>query len=300
MAQIYADRVKETTTTTGTGTLSLGGAAAQFQSFVSGIGSGNTTDYCIVASDGASWEVGNGTVTSGSPNTLSRTTVYASSNSGNLITLPSGTHTVFGDCSAYRLSRGGLFQPVMSLVPTTARTGLATTLGTGASLANYPGGVLISGSASCGAYTSSVPATPYSISVALAGVSSVSAGISPSLGWTNGTAIQVIYVYAASSGVNGNLSVQTNTDINTFGSTQTNIASGVGILPNLCFFKIRDDGTNVYFYFGADFNNWVLNYSVAKTSGSLGSGGYSHIFVGNLSGNGTQNVSVLAWTQGTS
>jgi len=81
MALILADRVKETASTTGTGTWSLAGAVADFQSFVAGIGTGNTTYYS--AADGTSgWEVGIGTVTSGAPNTLSRTTVLASSAAG--------------------------------------------------------------------------------------------------------------------------------------------------------------------------------------------------------------------------
>lgn len=97
MTLVIADRVSETTTTTGTGTINLAGAAVGFQTFVSGVGNGNTTYYCITS--GANWEVGIGTVTSGSPNTLSRTTILASSNSGAAITL-AGTSTVFGDAPA--------------------------------------------------------------------------------------------------------------------------------------------------------------------------------------------------------
>ena len=101
MALIIADRVKETTTTTGTGTINLAGANAGFQTFVSGIGTGNTTYYCITS--GNDWEVGIGTVTSGSPDTLSRTTILASSNANAAITL-SGTSTVFGDAPASLLT----------------------------------------------------------------------------------------------------------------------------------------------------------------------------------------------------
>jgi hypothetical protein len=99
MAFVIADRVKETTTTTGTGTINLAGAATQFQGFIAGIGNGNTTYYCILGGNGTDWEVGIGTVTSGSPNTLSRSTILASSNSGSAINL-SGTSTVFGDVPA--------------------------------------------------------------------------------------------------------------------------------------------------------------------------------------------------------
>jgi len=90
MALIVKDRVKETTTTTGTGTVTLAGAEDGFQSF-SVIGDASTTYYAIVS--GNNWEVGLGTYTS-SGTTLSRTTILESSNSGSAITL-SGTSDVF-------------------------------------------------------------------------------------------------------------------------------------------------------------------------------------------------------------
>lgn len=88
-----ADRCRESTTTTGTGTVNLGGAATGFRTLVSGIGSGNTCFYCIAA--GSEWEVGVGTVTSGSPDTLSRTTILASSNAGAAVNFSAGTKDVF-------------------------------------------------------------------------------------------------------------------------------------------------------------------------------------------------------------
>lgn len=80
MPLVVADRVKETSTTAGTGTLTLAGASAGFQSFAV-IGNGNTTYYSIVDSTAGTWEVGIGTYTS-SGTTLARTTVLANS-SGN-------------------------------------------------------------------------------------------------------------------------------------------------------------------------------------------------------------------------
>src|SRR5688500_16826339 len=104
MSRIVADRVKETTVTTGTGTLSLLGAATQYQTFVAGVGSGHHCDYVLLSGNGTDWEVGEGTVTSGSPDSLSRTTIYASSNSGNAISA-SGVSTVFLTASARGLVR---------------------------------------------------------------------------------------------------------------------------------------------------------------------------------------------------
>ena len=93
MAFVLADRVKETTTTTGTGTVTLLGAATGFQSF-SAIGNGNSTYYTIAGQTSSEWEVGIGTYTS-SGTTLSRTTVLSSSNSGSLVNFSAGTKDVF-------------------------------------------------------------------------------------------------------------------------------------------------------------------------------------------------------------
>ena len=92
MAFILADRVKETTITTGTSDLVLGGAFGGFRTFSNAIGNGNSTYYGIESSDG-DYEVGIGTYTSAS-NTLSRDTVISSSNSGSKISL-TGVSTVF-------------------------------------------------------------------------------------------------------------------------------------------------------------------------------------------------------------
>lgn len=91
MPLVLADRVQETTTTTGTGTVTLNGATTGFQSF-SAIGNGNTTYYTI--SGGSEWEVGIGTYTS-SGTTLARNTVLASSNSGSLVNFSAGSKNVF-------------------------------------------------------------------------------------------------------------------------------------------------------------------------------------------------------------
>ena len=82
MALVLNDRVKETSTTTGTGTLDLAGAVTGFVSFVAGIGDTNTTYYAIYETGTDKWEVGLGTVTDATPDTLSRDTVLSNS-SGN-------------------------------------------------------------------------------------------------------------------------------------------------------------------------------------------------------------------------
>lgn len=91
MALVIADRVKETTTTTGTGTYTLAGAVTGFESFAS-VGDGNTTYYCCT--DGTDFEVGIGTYTA-SGTTLARTTILQSSNSDAAVNWTSGTRTIF-------------------------------------------------------------------------------------------------------------------------------------------------------------------------------------------------------------
>ena len=102
MALIINDRVKETSTTTGTGTFSLAGAETGFETFVSGIGTGNTTYYSIVLDGTNEFEVGIGTVTDATPDTLSRDTVISSSNSDALVNFSAGGKTVFCTLPASR------------------------------------------------------------------------------------------------------------------------------------------------------------------------------------------------------
>jgi hypothetical protein len=91
MALVVYDRVQETTATTGTGTITLGGAVSGYQSFAV-VGNGNTTFYCIVNS--AQWEVGIGTYSTSGP-TLARTTVLSNSNGNTSPITLSGASNVF-------------------------------------------------------------------------------------------------------------------------------------------------------------------------------------------------------------
>jgi hypothetical protein len=92
MALVIKDRVRQTSTTAGTGTITLSGSVTGYQDF-SVIGTGNTTYYTIADQSGSNWEVGLGTYTS--PNQLARTTVYESSNANALVNFGSNTKDVF-------------------------------------------------------------------------------------------------------------------------------------------------------------------------------------------------------------
>ena len=91
MAFVINDRVKETTATTGTGTVTLSGAQTGFQSFSSGIGSGNSCYYTIAL--GTQWEVGIGSLTNAT--TFTRDSVISSSNSSSLVSFSTGSKDIF-------------------------------------------------------------------------------------------------------------------------------------------------------------------------------------------------------------
>ena len=96
MAFVLNDRVKQTSTSTGTGTINLSAIAETgFETFVAGIGDTNSTFYCISHDGTAEFEVGIGTVTDAGTDTLSRDTVISSSNSDNKVDFGVGTKTVF-------------------------------------------------------------------------------------------------------------------------------------------------------------------------------------------------------------
>jgi hypothetical protein len=90
MALVLNDRVRETSTDSGTGTLDLAGAVTGWETFVAGVGNGNTTYYAIHEEGTANWEVGTGTITDATPDTLSSRTPISSSNSDSAVDFNSG------------------------------------------------------------------------------------------------------------------------------------------------------------------------------------------------------------------
>ena len=126
MAYIQKDRVKETTTTNGTGAVTLAGAVAGFQAFSAVMSVADTCYYVIVSATGTDWETGTGTYSSAS--VLTRTTVLSSSNSGNAVSFTSGTKDVFMGPVAERvtdIAHGG--------TGATTAAGARTSLGAAAS-----------------------------------------------------------------------------------------------------------------------------------------------------------------------
>ena len=126
MAHVINDRVKETTTTTGTGAVSLGGAVTGFETFTANLSNGDTIYYCCT--DNTNFEVGLGTFTA-SGTTLARTTILASSNSNNAFSWSSGTRTIFCTLPAAKAVFLNADGDLSTEVPDNNATALAIALG---------------------------------------------------------------------------------------------------------------------------------------------------------------------------
>ena len=149
MAYIQKDRVKETTTTNGTGAVTLAGAVAGFQAFSAVMSVADTCYYVIVSATGTDWETGTGTYSSAS--VLTRTTVLSSSNSGNAVSFTSGTKDVFMGPVAERvtdIAHGG----TGATTAAQARTNLGVSTGT---VTSVSGAGTVSGLTLTGTVTSS-------------------------------------------------------------------------------------------------------------------------------------------------
>ena len=134
MALVLNDRVKETSVTTGTGNLNLDGAVTGFETFVAGIATGNTTYYCIDHQGSYDeWEVGLGTVTDASPDTLSRSApnVISSSNSDGLVDFTAGTLDVFCTFPASKTMDMALTTTGDTVYASAANTPARLAIGTG-------------------------------------------------------------------------------------------------------------------------------------------------------------------------
>ena len=94
MALVINDRVKESSSTTGTGAFALAGIVQGFETFSAGIGNNNETYYAAYEAGTNNWEVGRGTLDGTSAN-LARTEVLTSSNSDSLVNFTAGGLEIF-------------------------------------------------------------------------------------------------------------------------------------------------------------------------------------------------------------
>jgi len=127
MALVLADRVQETSTTSGTGAFTLNGAVSGYQSFATGIGSGNTVYYAIYDATAFAWETGLGTFTA--PSTLTRTTVFANSlGTTAFISFAGNTTSVFATYPGSKAVSTDTLASPPAIGSTAANTGAFTTL----------------------------------------------------------------------------------------------------------------------------------------------------------------------------
>lgn len=298
---VTAERVRETTTTTGTGTLNLGGATAACRTFAAAIGTGNRTRYCLVSADGSNWEIGIGTVTAGSPDTLSRTALL-STNSNALISLAAGTHKVF--CSGGPPARPLYSGTLTGDIPTSANTGL-TNWGNQSSAVITDGenGLILSGATSGTTISiryKAVPTPPYNIDVLLERFSLDTNINGAFFGWYDGTnKIEALSLFGQSNGMQ--IYVLDYATL-TSGSGAANVrytAASVFMNPQQ-WLRIRDDNAgNILLQvlpFGAA-GPAITLYTVAKASGYLGGSGYSNVFFGINRNSGYQAAGLYSYKE---
>ena len=264
MAFVVADRVKETCTAPGTGTVTLLGASAGYQSF-SVIGNGNTTYYCIADQGGNNWEVGIGTYTS-SGTTLSRDTVLSSSNGGSKTNFSTGTQDVFvtypSERSVYVNSAGAIITPDVSSVLLTTNGGTGLSTYTAGDLPYYATGTALSklGIGANGTILTSTGSAPQWSAISSLGlVSTISfgtTGLTPSTA-TSG-AVTVAGTLATTNGGTGLTSFTAN---RVFYASST---SAVGQSANLTF-----DGTTLTAANFADSSLTAGRVTYAGASGNL-------------------------------
>jgi hypothetical protein len=198
---------------------------------------------------------------------------------------------------------GGLYNQIMSATPTQASTGLSGWLNQGsATTSNTATGLQVTGVSGqlWQVLTKAVPATPYSITAEIQcfysangvnGIGTIGGGI----GWTDGTKLHLLALQ------NATLLVTKFTNATTFSANDFSN----GNFPQYNFqyptwLKIKDDGTNVVFYFSADGATFQQLFSVAKSAGFLGSSGYTTLVFGPNSNGAASTCTLMSWTQGTS
>lgn len=309
MALVVKDRVKQFSTTSGTGTLTLGATPSGFQAF-SVVGDGNTTYYAIVDPNTGDWEVGLGTYTLAGT-TLSRDTVLESSNSGSLVNFSSDTKDVF---VTYPAEKAVMLDDVQTLTNKTINgssntitnvslsSGVTGTLpvangGTGITSAGTAGNVLTSNGTN---WTSSAPAGFPS------GTKMMFVQTSAPTGWTkdtthNNKALRVVSGTAssggsvafttafASQGVSGTIANTTAGGSVSVSGSVGNSTLSVGQLAahshTTFFFVDGDDGGGGRIGL-TDFN--FDGYSTTTTSANTGSNeSHGHSFSGSGSFSGT-------------
>lgn len=267
-------------------------------------GSGNAVQYNAAGSLGGVGPLTNGQLVVGSTGAAPQAATLTAG-SGISISNAAGSVTIAATGGG---AGAGLYNQVMSATPTAAGTGLSTWLNQGSAtegdgatglFINLPSGT---GANRASRYTSSVPATPYSITALVALTSGGGDGTNnpiAGLGWTDGTQLHEIQLVQAGS-VMPFLQVAKCTS-STAGQS-TDFSKEAPLFTSILWLKIADDGTNVSFGYSSDGVNFITAFSISKSSGFLGASGYSHIAFTVGGANNDEGVNkiatLLSWTQG--
>jgi hypothetical protein len=256
MALIIADRIRETTTTSGTGDIYLGGAVAGFNTFSSVLVNGDTTFYSMIATSGGAWEVGVGTY-SLSTNSLVRTTILSSSNAGTIVSFSSGTKNIFITQPASRsvyvdgtnvVASNSATIP-NSLLANSAVTinGTSVALGSSATITAAASAALTIGTGLSGtSYNGSTAATITidNTVVTLAGSQTLTSKTLTAPSLTAGTAAAGTAPLKFNSGTNLTAAEAgaVEYDGNVFYAT-SDVTSGRGLVPSAQYFRLTADGS---------------------------------------------------------
>lgn len=298
MAHIWKDRVKETATTTGTGSFTLAGAVDRFRAFSSVCATNDTFEYTIEGAAGTGeWETGYGTYSG--TNTLARTLVRDSSNAGAAVNFSAGTKTVILSANAHAFSN----RPVVlnAMRPLSDFTQIAIS---GAYTATeYPGRALVIEDTAPGSgfqlagLRRAVPSAPYRIVVALQPATFPVNYLSWAWGFTDGTKFHLLGQYDTY-----------NQSETTWSNTTTRISSTqiYGGIPIGTFFVCMEDDNAGNCYIGYSANGaYFTSKKIVKSSGYLGSSGYtsacvllSNLGSGGLSGAANKySIAIREWDE---
>ena len=258
----YFDRVKDTSTTTGTGTLTLANSAPTgFRTFGSVLSDSDTCFYAVVLQSGAEWETGIGTYTT-SGTTLARTKVLASSNSGAAVNFSSGTKDVFITHPASQFQWLPAITPPIPGDFTTATPSSGT-----ATRATTDGGVALTMTATGGYHWhldyKAVPSTPFNIDMAILipAYSRPSHGLVGPLWRDSGGKLVSHGLFLGSA--NNSAVYKWDSLNNAYNSNyyQEDTSQNGG----LHWFRLRDDGTNRKFYTSPDGLNFNECHTIGRT-----------------------------------
>lgn len=197
---------------------------------------------------------------------------------------------------------GGLYSQVLSATPTIASTGLNTWRNQGtATVTDIATGMLLSAPSTAGdnlvIRKKTAPATPYTITALVALASkAMNNAQTVGLGWDDGTKLHVIINQFSNGNLGSILYVGKYTNVTTFNSADFQSTAAP---PNPTWVQINDDGTNVAFRWSVDGANFETLYSVAKTGGYLGAGGYGNpcFIVDPKNASGNVLGTIMSWTQ---